>query len=214
MALIDLTLPFHETAHYEELASVKAREVPLTFGAGRYTGVEYRISHSSMVGTYIDFPGHIKETDNGVDADNAPLDTLLNVRAAVVHLDRESGSGAVTAADLAAACPATSGCGALVVNALGKRRFDGIRFRSVWLAPDAGQWIIDSGAHLLVSDIYERAPELTGIFYALFKAGLCTVCLPVNLHLLTTPYVKLTALSLRLKGVTQLPCRLVAEPIA
>ena len=33
----------------------------------------------------------------------------------------------------------------------------------------------------------------------------------VNLDRLTKPYVKLTALPIRLQGVTQLPCRVIAE---
>jgi len=51
------------------------------------------------------------------------------------------------------------------------------------------------------------------VFLDLFGAGITTVCLPVNLSALTTPYVRLTALPVRFETVTQLPCRVVAELI-
>ncbi|MFH0938657.1 MAG: cyclase family protein [Planctomycetota bacterium] len=214
MPLIDLTLPVQETPRYQELVTVEVIERALKFSNGAYTGVMYKISHSSMVGTYFDFPGHIKETDDGADSDNYPLDKLVNVKAAVIHLDRESRSGEVGARELAAACPPIADCGAIIINALGHRRFDAIKEHTVWLSLDAGRWIIDQGVHLVVSDIYESRPELTGVFYELFNAKISAVCWPINLHLLTTPYVKLTALPMRLKGVAQLPCRLIAELIS
>jgi len=209
MRLVDLTLPITECPPHDQ--EVTRSERKLRFGESFYTAVEYTFRHTSMVGTYIDFPGHIRETDDGTDADTYPIDKLVDVKAAVIHLDRESGSGEVSAFELQAASPVPAGCGALILNALGSRRFDDIENRTVWLGLDAGEWIINTGVHLLVSDIYERTPELTGIFNDLFEAGISTVCWPINLHMLTTPYVRLTVLPLRFAGVTQLPCRVVAR---
>ncbi len=177
-----------------------------------YTGMVYHFRHDSMAGTYIDFPGHIKETADGFDAANYPMGKLFRVEATVIHLDRAGGSGAVTAAELAAACPKPFRGQALVLNALGARRFDAIESRSVWLGRDARRWIIERNIHLLVSDIYE-SKTLEGVFLDLFGAGITTVCLPINLSALTTPYVRLTALPVRFETVTQLPCRVVAELI-
>jgi kynurenine formamidase len=101
--------------------------------------------------------------------------------------------------------------GALIVNALGTRRFDEIEERSVYLARQAAEWIVETGVHLLVSDVYESDTDPQNNFPALFGGGVSTVCCPVNLHELTTPRVRLTALPLRFPGVTQLPCRLLAE---
>jgi kynurenine formamidase len=75
---------------------------------------------------------------------------------------------------------------------------------------DAVEWIIGQGVELLVSDIYE-SKALAGVFYKLFKAGISTVCNPVNMDQLTVPEVKLTVMSLPVRGVTQIPCRVVAE---
>ena len=204
MNLIDLSQTMPESTY-------TGFGVPLTINGQGVTGTFHGFCFSSLTGTYLDFPGHLKETDDGSDADNYPLEHLYRVKTAVIHLDLGSGAGEVSAAALEKAAPPLKGCGAIVVNALGTRRFDEIKGRSVWLSLDAIDWIVSSSAHLLVSDIYERAPTLLGVFKKLFKARVSTVCLPVNLHKLSTPYALLTVLPPRFKGATQVPCRVVAE---
>lgn len=209
MRIVDLTLPVyaiqrgHETARLEEL--------PLKSTVNAYTGMIYHFHHDSMTGTYIDFPGHIKETDDGMDAENYPLGKLYRVPATVIHLNRVSGSGGISAAELASACPVPVKGGALVVNALGKLRFDEIEHRSVFLAKDAVRWIIATGIHLFVSDVYENQKMNEGVFVELFHHGISTVCLPINLDRIDRPQFKLTVLHARFPRVTQLPCRVVAE---
>lgn len=209
MVLIDLTLiagpekEGHAPFHTEERTITPQEGAP-------YVALVYHFQHTGMVGTYIDFPGHIRATDDGTDAANYPVEKLFRVPAAVIHLDRENGSGAVTGAELAAAGPPPPVGGALVINALGQRRFDQIEKRSVYLSLDAVEWILATGVHLLVSDIYESR-ALHGVFERLFAGGVSAVCQPVQLHRLTRPRVKLTALPARFPGVTQLPCRLLAE---
>ncbi len=179
--------------------------------AAEYTGVVYEFAMSSMAGTYIDFPGHIAETDDGHDAANYPLEKLYRRRAVVIRLDCPDGAGGVTAKELGNACPVKIHTGdALIVNALGDRQFYEINERSVFFEIDAVEWIIAQGVELLVSDIYERNP-LVGVFHKLFQSGISTVCLPVNLNRLMVPEVKLTVMHLPVRGVTQIPCRVVAE---
>lgn len=208
LRLIDLTLPAplaqggQSTCALEE-RHLKAHDVP-------FTGMVYHFRHDSMLGTYIDFPGHIKETDDGQDSAGYPLEKLYRVEAAVIHLDRASGSGEIGADELAEACPPLEGAGALIVNALGRRRFDEIEERSVCLGKGAVRWIIDSGCHLLASDVYE-SKSLHGVFNELFAHGISTICCPINLHLIDRPRVRLTALPIRFPGVTQLPCRILVE---
>ncbi len=207
MVLVDLTLPVPE-----ETAGLT--EVPIRSSGVSYTGMTYDFRINSMHGTYIDFPGHIKETDDGVDAASYPIEKLFRVDAVVLHLDRESASGAVTAGDLAAAWPepAPGGPppGALIVNALGSRRFDEIAPRSVYFAHDAVRWIIERQVHLLISDIYESR-AIHGVFTELFRHRIAAVCCPVNLAHLTAPTVKVSVFHLPIPGVTQLPCRVLAE---
>jgi len=208
MPLIDLTLPISPVD--KGVAIVQLEEWPLDSEQGPHTGMIYRFDHNGMVGTYIDFPGHIKETDDGIDAAAYPPEKLYRIPATVIHMNREGDSGAVTGDELEQCCPQPFRGEALVLNALGAKRYDAIRERSVWLARDAREWIADRGAHLLVSDIYERdQPE--GVFMDLFRRRVSTVCRPVNLHQLRSPYVRLTALCARFEGVTQLPCRILAE---
>jgi kynurenine formamidase len=175
----------------------------------KYTAVCYDFNMNSMAGTYIDFPGHIAETDDGQDSNNYPLEKLFRRSAKVIHLERTQ--GAITAKDLADNCPCKPNKGdALIINALGKLRFDEAPERSVYLDRSAVDWIIEQGIELLISDVYEST-ELLGVFYYLFKAGISTVCFPVNLDELTTLEAKITILSLPLKGVKQIPCRVIAE---
>jgi kynurenine formamidase len=175
----------------------------------KYTGVCYNFEMNSMAGTYIDFPGHIAETDDGQDAKKYPLEKLYRRTAKVIHLDRTV--GAVSAKDLEDNCSCKLNKGdALIINVLGYLQFHEVEERSVYLDKSAVDWIIEQGIELLISDIYEST-ELIGVFYYLFEAGISTVCYPVNLDKLTAPEVKITILPLPVEGVVQIPCRMVAE---
>ena len=207
MSLVDLTLPMRGPGHPGAVARAETVTIRKSM---TYVATRYEFAHDSMQGTYLDFPGHVVETDDGTDAGNYPLQKLAGVPAAVLHLDRTDGSGAVSADELLRVCPALEGCGAIIVNALGARRFDGIAERSVWLATDAVEWICGTGIHLLLSDVYESQP-LHGVFLKLFAARILTVCYPIDLHLLTRPHVRVWVLPMRVPGVNQLPCRAFAE---
>ncbi len=207
MTLIDLTWDFHGERFAPEIIEEK---LPLKSGHTAYTGVIYSLKMDGMSGTYIDFPGHIAETADGMAADNYPLEDVYRVPASVIHLDRKSGSGAVTADDLEKAFGSKISTKALIINALGTFEPTDIENRSVYLDDSAVQWIIDSPCKLLVSDIYEST-ALHGVFLKLFGAGITTVCMPVNLHKICMPQVKLTVLFPRIPNVCQLPCRAVVE---
>jgi len=208
MAIIDLTLPV--VPEEDDHPTLRTEEWHFTTGSEPFDALVHWYHHGSMVGTYIDFPGHIKETADGFDAVSYPAERIFRVESTVVHLDRTDGSGAVSADELEQAAPPVRG-GGLVINALGATRFDGIEERSVWFAADALQWIADQGVHLLVADIYESDIDPQNTFLNLFRAGICTVCYPIELHRLEVPYVRLTALPLRYPGAMQIPCRLIAE---
>jgi kynurenine formamidase len=190
---------------------VLTKDVLIKGDGVEYTGVIYETSYHSTAGTYLDLPGHIKETADGMDAACYPLERLFRVKATVVHLDRAGGTGEIPARELIAAAPSGGGGGALVINALGTRRHDAIEDRSVWLGKDAVQWIISTGIHLLVADVYENKPVSIGVFPDLFRNRISTVCCSLNLHLLVRPWVRLTVLPLRFPEITQLPCRILAE---
>jgi len=208
--LIDLTLPAQLEQEGRETVRVEERPHELSGGGGSYTGMVYHFAHDSMVGSYIDFPGHIKETDDGLDAATYPTSKLFRVEATVIRLNRTDGSGEIGADELVSACPDPFKGGALVINALGKLRFDEVEERTVWLGADAVRWIADTGIHLLVSDVYE-SQGLHGVFGDLFASRISTVCYPINLDRLTQSYVTLTVLPIRFPCVTQLPCRILAE---
>lgn len=219
MQIIDLTLPIATSeeeklapdAPWQETDTIHARQWPIGEGDAAYTARVHYLSHWGMAGTYIDFPGHIVETDDGDDAASVPAEKLYRLQASVIRLDRASGSGRISAGELAEAAPKPAAGQALIVNALGSRRFDEIEDRSVYFGRDAVRWIIDTGVHLLVSDVYESDTDPQGVFPDLFAAGVYTVCYPVNLHMITHPVVRVTALPLRFATATQLPCRVIVE---
>lgn len=209
MGLIDLTLPSNESDSGRDV--FQTEEMRISNPAGAYTGIIHHFQHNSMVGTYIDFPSHVKETDDGSDAANYPPGKIFRVPAAVIHLDRSDGSGIIGADELAAVCPEWNKGGALILNALGKRRFDQIAEQSVYLGREAVRWIIEKGFHLLISDVYESNTDPQNVFPDLFRNGVATVCYPVNLYLLTEPEFRVTVLFPRFARATQLPCRILVE---
>lgn len=190
--------------------ALEQQEVPLRSANTAYTGIIYQFSSGSMQGTYLDLPGHIRETDDGQTAANFPIENLYRLPASRIRLDRASGSGAVSANDLEEAFGSIPDTPGVIINALGEREPDQIETRSVFLDMTAVQWLIDAGCKMLVSDIYE-SQTLEGVFLKLFQAGVCTVCEPANLAKVASPKVRLTVLFPKFPGMTQFPCRVVAE---
>lgn len=206
MAYADLTADFRGRKVEPEIVS---REVPLKSDKTEYTGVVYNISTSTMMGSYIDFPGHIKETDDGVNGANCDLADFTGMSATVIQLDRAGEPGGVSAEDLEKACGGVPDTQAVIINALGSAGSFDIPPRSVYLTLDAVEWLKATPCRLLVSDIYEST-ALEGVFLKLFEAGISTVCEPANLHKLPSGKVKLTVHFAKIP-ITQLPCTLVAE---
>jgi len=210
MSILDLTTSaaqrnWNGALDYE----LSNRLVHLHSNACQYTGVCHHLDIHSMVGTYIDFPGHIQETDNGLDASNYPIDKLYRQAAHVIHLDRASGSGAVTAEDLRAAAGGDVKTDVLIINALGHKQTREIAQRSVWLTMDAVEWIASTGCHILVSDIFEST-ALEGVFLKLFERGISTVCEPWDLFKLPNE-VRVSIFFLQVPQMKQIPCRIIAE---
>lgn len=171
----------------------------------------YRFGHWSMSGTYLDLPGHLELTDDGRDMANVPAQELFRIPATLFRINPESHSGAVTEDHLKTCSSKLQPGGAAVVHALGNKRHDEIPFRSVWLTAGAVEWLIDQRFSLVVSDIYESCSDFQDVFKRFFAAGVSTVCAPDHLHPLQPEQLRITALPLRFEGVTQAPCRLLAE---
>lgn len=206
MAYVDLTADFRGR---KVLPEILQREVALKSDKTEYTGVVYNISTSTMMGSYIDFPGHIRETDDGVNGANSDLADFTNMSAAVIRFDRAGEPGGITAEDLENAYGGVPDTQAVIINALGSVSSFDIPPRSVYLTLDAVEWLKKTPCKVLVSDIYEST-ALEGVFLKLFEGGISTVCEPANLHKLPAGKVKLTVHFAKIP-ITQLPCTLVAE---
>ena len=176
-----------------------------------YTSQVYYFSHWSNVGTYVDFPGHVIESDDGFHAENYPAEKLYRLEAPVIHLDRKSGSGRIDLDELQDHCPEDDSGAAIVINGLGNRQFFQVERRGVNLSIECARWIIEKGFHLVVSDVYDNVDYSEGVLLELFKHGVTIVGRPINLDKITATKAYITALPVRYPGVTQLPCRVVAE---
>ena len=207
MALYDLTDSFPEG--YAD-KYIRLREVPLQSAKTKYTGMVYDLELNSMHSSYIDFPGHIRETDDGVTSENASMEEYYRVRCSRIRMDRESGSGAVSGPDLENAFGGKISTPALMINALGEKEPTDIEERSVYLDDSAVEWIIASGVRLLLSDIYE-SQALEGVFLKLFSAGVTCVCMPRRMSLVKVNEFLLSVIFMNVPGVTQIPCRILAE---
>ncbi len=210
MKIIDLTRDMRDTL-FVDRPEAKVTEVALQSADISYTGVVYDFSHSSMAGTYIDFPGHIKECDDGNDAGNYPVENLYRLEADIIQLARCSGSGSINSVELENALMGKKRNNRLlVINALGQLDSGEVERRSVFLDTSAVEWIIAQKYRIVISDVYESR-ELQGCFYQLFEAGIITVCEPINLHLLKGEKIKISIFPLCYAGIMQLPCRVIAE---
>ena len=206
MSLIDLTCAYPPGAD----AKVRLTEVPLKSAKTAYTGMVYDFESNSMDGSYLDLPGHIRETDDGQRSDNIDPANFYRVPCSVIRLERTSGSGAVSGAELEQAFGGRVNTPALMINALGKLDPQDIETRSVWLDFSALDWMISCGIRLLVSDIFE-SQSLDGVFLKLFQAGISTVCEPRGMSRIRSKQVELTVLFPKFPSLTQIPCRVLAD---
>jgi len=211
MRIVELSLPidaFQKKGHTKSIFSFNVKEVPLKSNDIKYTGVIYDFQIDSMAGTYIDLPGHIKETDDGAELSSFPPEKLYRLNTVAIHLDRSEGG--VDAKELASAGKSDiSKADAVIINGFGSSYVEESKSRKLFLTKDAVEWLIGANVKLVVSDIYE-SNALHGVFYYLFSAGISTVCNPVNLHLVGDS-CRLSIFPLPLKGITQAPCRVIAE---
>lgn len=207
MRVVNLTGIADDSGGYREVTFTE-RRIPISSADGKtsYTGLVWNVDEDSMTGSYIDFPGHILETDDGTDGENANAGFFYRHPASVLHLD--CGEGPVTADDLKAAAGNRKLNDFIIINALGRKNHNEVPNRSVYLDMGAVDWIISTGCRCLLSDIYESR-NLDGVFLRLFAAGVSAVCCPENLFLI--PDEVFLTVAFPRWPTTQIPCVLLAE---
>ena len=210
MRIVDLTwrIAFGD----DEDASVVNYTIPLSVRGEPFQAVCHKLRMDGMSGTYLDFPGHVAETDDGLHAGDCPIEDLFMVETTTLRLDRDPMERAVTADELRGLGVQVKG-DALIVHALGEKRFYDYGLDDIpYFGRDAVQWIRDQGVRIFASDIYENKADLQGIFTALFADHVSCVCHPVNLGEIRRTYSRCCVIPLRMEGIVQLPCRFfVAE---
>ena len=204
MRLVDLTLPI------EFSGDGPRREdyfIPLAVQGRSFKALCHRFAFDGMSGTYLDYPGHAVETDDGDHAGVCPLERLFMLPTTVIHLDRDPADRVVTAAELEGAGVEVRG-EALIIHALGAKRSSDFTETTIpYFGPDAVEWIASHDIRLFASDIYENRADLQGIFTELFARGVSCVCQPVNLDRLHETYPRCCVIPARMEGAVQLPCR-------
>jgi len=180
--------------------------VPLRVKGKGYRGVIYQIGFSSMAGSYIDFPGHIAEFDNGLDAASYPPEKLFLVETTVIRLNRKGLPREIKVAELEKFGPVSTP--GLLVDTGWKK--DVYHPEVYFYGEEAIAWIVSQKIRLFLSDVYENHARPRGVFVELFRAGISTVCLPDNLDKITRPRVKICVFPLPVAGLTQAPCRVLA----
>ena len=206
MRIIDLTFPVGATG--EKTPEHETYIVKLPIKGDTYDGVCHRFQWHSMTGTYLDFPGHIAEFDDGADAANYPLDRLFMVDTTFIRLDREGRAREITAAELDETGIQVRG-GALFIHARGETPWHESPGDIPYYDPSAIEWIISKDIHLFLSDVYEKHPDQQGIFVELFRHRISCVCCMVGLDQIRQERVKVCAIPIAAPGVKQVPCRLL-----
>lgn len=205
MNIVDLTR--NAVSEWGKL-SIQPEIVALGQEQNRYSATVWHIDGDSMLGSYLDLPGHIRETDDGRRGDNLNPELFFRIPTTVIHLNITAGP--VTAQHLFSANnQQNKSLPFLAINAIGDANPHDIPWRSVFLDDSAVNWIINSGCRLLISDVFE-SEELSGVFLKLFRAGIQTLCEPVNLAKVTGSHALVTILFPKLP-IAQLPVRILAE---
>lgn len=202
MEIIDLTMDIKREEYTTSIV-----KIPISQKV--YNGVIHNFTLSSMSGTYIDFPGHIDEFKDGFDAGNYPPEKLFMVDATFIRLERKGKGREISAEELEqTGIKVDTNC--LVIDtgweSVHHRDTEGIYF----YGKDAIKWIVSQPIYLFISDVYENHSDPRGIFVELFKAGISTVCLPVNLWRIKKNRIKISVFPLKIPGTVQVPCRVIA----
>ena len=155
---VDLTCPATFSRHLPP--ECRESRLELKSAATRYTGVVYDLRLNGMSGSYIDFPGHIAETDDGRRADNVDLTEFYRMDATVIHVDRTEKSGGITGAELEAVCGGVPNTPAIIIHSMGPKDPPDINFRSSWLTMDAVEWLIAAKCRILVSSAKRTFSEI------------------------------------------------------
>ncbi|MDD3725872.1 MAG: cyclase family protein [Candidatus Ratteibacteria bacterium] len=202
MKIIDLTLDIKKEEYTTSIVKIPVSEQT-------YRGVIHNFTLSSMSGTYIDFPGHIEEFKDGIDAGNCPLEKLFMVDATLIRLERKGKGREISVAELEeTGIKVNTGCLIIDTGWEKEHHFDATDI--YFYGKDAIRWIASQSIHLFISDVYENHSEPRGIFVEFFKAGISTVCIPINLWKINKEKIKVCVLPLKIPGAVQVPCRLIA----
>lgn len=212
MRIIDCTLAIPEEQNGRP--TIKNYGVTVPSGSRTYHAICHTIEMDGMSGTYLDFPGHIRETDDGHDAGSVEMEQFYLLETTVIRLNRQGRPPEITRLELEQTGTPVRGS-ALIIHALGEQNF--LDFPKEADMPYFGEstfdWITATGIRLFASDVYEKQGDARGIFPALFRVGIAAVCHPVHLSAVPAPYTHCCAIFNRHPGAVQIPCRFfVVEP--
>jgi kynurenine formamidase len=210
MKIIDLTKPIAKERKGQPTS--EKYYLPLPVKEKTYQGVLYHLNLNGMSGTYLDFPGHIEEFEDNTHAGNYPLDKLCMLDTTLIRLEKDySQNREITAADLQAVWVEPRG-EVLILHTLGDKNDSDFNLDTIpYFGQSAITWLMDKllqyNIKIFAADVYEKRPDLQGIFVELFKNHIFTICCMRHLNQLQETYAKSCIAPLIMDDVTQIPCR-------
>lgn len=171
----------------------------------------------SQTGTYLETPAHFFGPEKSYNLDKVPLESLVNVRAAHIKLNRqlfETGKREkITASMLEEASKGLDiqPNDALIVSCGWGRYWSLPDYldRSPYMSYEAMEWLVSKKPYILASDVprWENLDKPEGFFEMFYKADILMLCPLVNLENVGTKNLTITSLPLNVTGTSCAPCR-------
>lgn len=174
----------------------------------------------SQTGTYIETPAHFYGNDKTYLMDDVPLEKLVGLSAVILMVKKDfsaKGRQPITREDLAQSAlglEIKQGQALLIGTGWGEKWMDADYLaNSPYFTYDAMMWILEQKPSLLGSDFprWDNLEDMQGFFPKFYEQDILMFAPCVNLEKSPSPYVKLTALPLRIPGTSCIPCRAYIE---
>lgn len=209
--LIDLTVAINRFPENNAVVVEDVRARTVLAGKERVFRC-HRLQFEANSGTHVCFPNHLQGSEAEMPEQPLDMTDFWRVPTTVLHVVPNA-SGAVTAQHLKTALGECRVWPHLLVYAVGGA---GVKIEAgalrPWLAGCAADWLLDQPFRTLICNVLEpdNPPLKSGICPRLYEAGRSLVFAVRNGHLLSQQ-CRTSILPLCVDGVSQMPCRVLAE---
>lgn len=210
MQVIDITGVIEEGMwHYEApiepptIEEISSLDGPLGWQA-------FKISLTTITGTYLEASSHVRK--DGETIDRIDVGRLI-VPATLIHLREVSPRASITADDFIFAEMIPHKGDAILFSTGWERMWNNPNFirDSPHLTFDAAEWLLNSGAPIIGSDLpaFDNPVKHIGIIEKLFSKDVLLLGPLINIRQAEPSRFLLAAFPLKIKGVCGTPCRVM-----